>query len=97
MTEAKKPKRKSAPKAKPDGELLTEATVRKIRTVQTDYTVKDLCKAGQTYKSLHKTGADMTDRYAEISEMHSEFQRQSNPSQQDKDFAKRHMQGIPKP
>lgn len=83
MTEAKpKPKAKRKPKTKP---------VQRSKP-QTDYTVKDLCKAGQKYKANPSA-----DGYAELKEMHNEFLRQSNPSQQDKDFAKRHMKAIPMP
>ena len=95
MAEEKKPKRKAAPKAKAKPE--PEATVRKTRTVQTDYTVQDLCHEAVKYKQRLRIGVDVSADYDKLKEMHSEFQRQSNPSPQDKYFAKRHMEAIPKP
>ena len=75
-----KPKRKSKPKFEPKQRVKPH----------TNYSVKDLCKAGSEYKANPTESG-----YADIKEMHSEFMRQSNPSQQDKDFAQKHMKGIP--
>ena len=93
MTEEKKPKpkRKAAPKAKPKHEPVQRAKP------QTDYTVQDLCHEAVKYKNRLRMGVDVSADYEKLKEMHSEFQRQSNPSPQDKDFAKRHMEAIPKP